>query len=239
MITAKRIGQALMLAGAALLLAAAVLWIEARNQARGLSIANAAQPVSSASATPRPTLAIRLGPTARAVATLLPAPTSIPTAAAPAGRPGAAARVVIPAIGVDAPVAEVCWHLEHAGDQVRGVWETVAGAAGHHRGSADPGQPGNCVLSAHSSDPGGAVFRGLEQLVSGDLVELHTLSGHRFTYVVTTTLTLDELGASPEERRQHAQWLDPTEGCVLTLVTCWPTWAYTHRIVVRASLRAP
>jgi len=95
------------------------------------------------------------------------------------------------------------------------------------------------VLSAHSSDAGGAVFRGLEQLVSGDRVEVYSLSGQRFTYAVTTTLTLDEVGASADERRQHAQWLDPTAEPVLTLVTCWPTWAYTHRIVVRASLYAP
>ena len=239
MLGLKRIGQALTWTGIALLLVAGASWVRARDEARALSTGDASKTASPASATPRPSLAIQLGPTAQAAATWLPAPTSIPTAGPAAPRPGAAARIVIAAIGVDARIAEVGWHVERTGDQARGVWDTLAGAAGHHRGSADPGQAGNCVLSAHSSDAGGAVFRGLEQLVSGDRVEVYSLSGQRFTYAVTTTLTLDEVGASADERRQHAQWLDPTAEPVLTLVTCWPTWAYTHRIVVRASLYAP
>jgi LPXTG-site transpeptidase (sortase) family protein len=133
-------------------------------------------------------------------------------------------------------VVEVGWHVTQSGDEARGEWETVAGAAGHHRGSADPGQPGNCVLSAHSSDAGGAVFRGLETLAVGDSVQVVTLDGSEYTYQVGAVLTLDEVGATASEKREHARWLDPTAEAVLTLVTCWPPWSYTHRIVVRAEL---
>nr|MBC7245584.1 sortase [Chloroflexota bacterium] len=182
---------------------------------------------------------IRLAPTAAAIATELPPPTPIPTAGPASSRTSAPVRIVIPSISVDAPVVEVGWHVVWLEGEARGVWDTVAGAAGHHRGSADPGHSGNCVLSAHSSDAGGAVFRRLDELAEGDLVQLYNLDGMCYTYIVTTVFTVDETGATAAEKRQHATWLDPTDQPVLTLVTCWPAWAYTHRIIVRASLHVP
>lgn len=191
-------------------------------------------PLSTPAGTPAPLPTLVLGPTAAAIATSLPPPTAIATPAAPSTRPSAPQRIVIPALGVDARVVEVGWHVVQAGGQALGEWETVVGAAGHHRGSADPGQAGNCVLSAHSSDAGGAVFRGLEGLAPGDEVQLYTVDGKQHRYVVSLVLTLDEVGATAEEKRDHARWLDPTDNAVLTLVTCWPPWSYTHRVVVRA-----
>lgn len=193
----------------------------------------AGTPLPSAVAGPAPTT--RLGPVAATVAAELPPLTPVPTAASPGTRAAAPVRVVIPALGLDAPVVEVGWHVTEVGDEARGEWETVASAAGHHRGSADPGQQGNCVLSAHSSDAGGAVFRGLENLAVGDLVRLATVDKSEYIYRVSAVVTLDEVGATQNEKRDHARWLDPTaNAAVLTLVTCWPPWSYTHRIVVRA-----
>jgi len=185
----------------------------------------------------RPTLL--LGPFAAAVATLLPPPTPIPPAGAPAGRPSASARIVIPAVGIDATVVEVGWHVEWVDGEARGVWDTVAGAAGHHRGSADPGQVGNCVLSGHSSEAGGAVFLRLAELRPGDSVNLVTFDGRVYNYEIEDVVTLDEVGASEAEKRENARWLDPTDSPSVTLVTCWPAWSYTHRVIVRGELRAP
>lgn len=228
----------LILLGAILLaLAAGLFWLARTEQAVPVIAASTpAAPLPTAGGTPAPLPTLRLGPTAAAVATALPPPTPIATPAAPSTRPSAPLRIVIPALGVDALVVEVGWHVTQVGGEARGEWETVADAAGHHRGSADPGQPGNCVLSAHSSDAGGAVFRGLEELVTGDVVQLCTVDEKQYNYYVTTVLTLDEVGATAAEKREHARWLDPTDGTVLTLVTCWPPWSYTHRIVVRAEL---
>jgi sortase A len=226
----------LILIGLVLLALALGLFLLARAEQRGQAV-----PATGSSETPLPSAisgaapTIRLGPTAAAAATQLLPPTAIPTAASPVTRPSTPVRVIIPALGVDAPVVEVGWHVIQTGD-ARGEWETVAGAAGHHRGSAEPGQRGNCVLSAHSSDAGGAVFRGLENLHVGDLVQVVTFDKNEYTYRVGTVLTLDEVGATQSEKREHARWLDPTDEAVLTLVTCWPPWSYTHRIVVRAKL---
>ena len=57
-------------------------------------------------------------------------------------------RIQIPAIGVDAPVVE--------GDD----WEALKQGAGHHIGSANPGESGNCVISAHN-DIFGEIFQTL------------------------------------------------------------------------------
>ena len=83
------------------------------------------------------------------------------------------------------------------------------------------------------------MFRRLDELASGDIVELLTVDGQCYEYIVDTVLVLDELGATLAEKRAHARWLDPTDEPVLTLITCWPAWSYTHRIVVRADLNAP
>jgi len=225
----------LVASGVLLVSAALGLFFLARAEQRAPAPA-ATVPAALPSATAGPAPTMRLGPTAAALATGLPPPTPIPTGVPALNRPAAPARVIIPALGVDAPVVEVGWHVVQAGDQPLGEWETVAGAAGHHRGSADPGQPGNCVLSAHSSDAGDAVFRGLEGLRPGDVVRVVAFDRTEYTYLVGHVLSLDEVGATWAEKREHARWLDPTAEAALTLVTCWPPWSYTQRIVVRAEL---
>ena len=189
-------------------------------------------------ATPEPTTPPTLSATAAAAATALPTVTPIPTAEEPAAGGSAAVRILASSVGIDAPVVEVGWRVAQVGGEARAVWETVGNAAGHHRGSADPGQPGNCVLSGHSSDEGGAVFKRLGELVPGDTVDVIAADGVRYTYRVSWVQTLEETGATDEEKRAHAQLMDPTDEPALTLITCWPDWSYTQRIVVRGELVA-
>ncbi|MBM4429717.1 MAG: sortase [Chloroflexi bacterium] len=237
----KRTGNLLILIGALFLLAAAMsLLLSQAGERQGAGQAGPSSGVGQVisplvvSTAPPPTLL--LGPTAAAAATWLPPPTPIATAGPLAQRASAPQRIVIPRVALDAPVVPVGWQVIQAGNEVYGRWHTVADAVGHHRGSADPGQLGNCVLSAHSSDAGGALFRRLDELVSGDAVELYTVDGQRHTYIVQTLVTLDESGATAAEKREHARWLDSTDEPMLTLVTCWPAWSYTHRLIVRARL---
>jgi sortase A len=71
--------------------------------------------------------------------------------------PQQAARIQIPAIGVDAPVVQ--------GDG----WEQFKKGVGQHIGTPNPGENGNIVLSAHN-DVFGEIFRDLDQLKDGDKV---------------------------------------------------------------------
>jgi len=132
---------------------------------------------------------------------------------APTQGPEHARRILVPAIGVDAPVVE--------GDD----WESLKKGAGHHVGSANPGERGNSVISAHN-DIYGEIFRRLPELSIGDEVTVQTVSTS-YTYVVEQTRIVEPTEVSV---------MDATSTPVLTLISCYPYRVDTHRIVVMASL---
>ncbi len=132
----------------------------------------------------------------------------------PTPGPEQAVRIQIPAIGVDAPVVE--------GDD----WESLKQGAGHHIGSANPGERGNCVISAHN-DIFGEIFRDLPDLELGDEILVHTAS-QVYRYEVTQKRIIQPTEVSV---------MAPTSSPVLTLISCYPYGIDTHRIVVIAELR--
>jgi len=171
-------------------------------------------------------------------------PTALPRSATPLSAtpasptPGAVAwpRVVIPRIGLSAGWQPVRWRVVETNDGIVGEWETVDEGVGYHVGSAAPGERGNVVMSAHSR-PGGAFAR-LAELEAGDEIWLEASETNRHRYVVAETVTVQEVGASLAQQREHAQYLAPTQDARLTLITCWPAWAYTHRLIVIARLQS-
>jgi sortase A len=107
---------------------------------------------------------------------------------------------------------------------------TLAFGPGHIDGTASPGEPGNCVLSAHRDTQ----FAFLKSLIVGDLLELETADGHRHSYRVY------------DRRIAHEKQLDLLESTAdptLTLVTCYPFDAIRPggplRYVVRAVAPGP
>jgi sortase A len=184
-------------------------------------------------------------PTARPgpAVTMTPTPATMPAPGAQepivereSARGWPASRIVIPRLGVDVPVVEVSWRIVEEGGVKKTVWEMADHAAGHHANSASPGQKGNVVISGHHSLKG-AVFERLSELAPGDEVILETIEGSSYRYVVEESLILEEAGASIEERRAHARYMDPTPDETLTLISCWPSWTNTHRVVVVAKAR--
>jgi sortase A len=132
----------------------------------------------------------------------------------PTPGPEQATRIQIPAIGVDAPIVE--------GDD----WESLKQGAGHHIGSANPGERDNCIISAHN-DIFGKIFRDLPDLDLGDEVFVHTVS-RIYRYVVTQSRVIEPTEVSV---------MYPTSSSVLTLISCYPYGLDTHRIVVIAELQ--
>jgi sortase A len=97
--------------------------------------------------------------------------------------------------------------------------------AGHIPDTPFPGEPGNVGIAAHRD----TYFRKLEQVARGDRVRLVTPDGS-FTYEVDSILIV------PPDR---GDLLGPTDGSVLTLVTCYPfRWIgpAPKRFVVQARL---
>jgi sortase A len=105
--------------------------------------------------------------------------------------------------------------------------EQLKKGVGQHIGSANPGELGNVVLSAHN-DIYGEIFRDLDKLQRGDLVILYT-SQKAFTYVI---------GESPKVvEPTDVAVMAPTEDAVVTLISCYPYLVDNKRIIVRARLQ--
>jgi sortase A len=138
---------------------------------------------------------------------------SAPKITIPTPGPRSPTRLKIPSINVDVPVVE--------GDD----WEQLAKGAGHHIGSANPGERGNTFISGHN-DVYGEIFRDLEQVSIGD--EIIVYSGKQpYRYIVRATRIID-----PDD----VSVMYPTSTPVLTLLTCYPYMIDTHRLVVIAEL---
>lgn len=180
------------------------------------------------------------------VATSTPAPTwwfgralaRVPTSSAtPPPPPAAISRLVIPAIEVDTKVVSVGWVTEAQGDETQTVWQVADYAAGHHIGTAFPGQGGNIVLSGHVGGEG-RVFRNLYAVSPGHRVVLYQQdTPHPRVYVIQERVLVDEEGAAPVRRAANLRYLASTDDEVVTLISCWPPDGpdrYTQRIIVRA-----
>ncbi|RPI97513.1 MAG: sortase, partial [Chloroflexi bacterium] len=108
-------------------------------------------------------------------------------------------------------------------------WLTLIKGVGHMTGTANAGERGNMVLTAHN-DIYGEIFKNIQYLEPGDVFYVTSNNGQRYTYEVT-----------------YKQDVEPTEVWVLaddgnkataTLITCHPYRVDNRRMVVFAELRA-
>ena len=100
---------------------------------------------------------------------------------------------------------------------------TLDRAVGHIEGTAKPGTDGNSGIAGHRD----GFFRGLKDIVAGDVIELDTIEG-KDSYRVERTWVVD-----PDD----VSVLDPTPARALTLVTCYPFYyvgSAPRRFIVRA-----
>jgi LPXTG-site transpeptidase (sortase) family protein len=139
------------------------------------------------------------------------------------------ARLVIPAIGVDAPVAPV--GLESSGIMAA---PTEGHVVGWYELGARPGERSNAVLTGHVDWHGQvAVFQRLRDLRTGDVVDVDTGLGAAFRYVVADVTTY------PADTAPVAEIFGATSEAFLTLITCGGAFdagrhEYLDRVVVRA-----
>jgi sortase A len=145
---------------------------------------------------------------------LRPLMQSLANIPAPTASPQQAIRMQIPAIGVDQSVVQ--------GDG----WEQLKKGIGQHIGTADPGQVGNLVVSAHN-DIFGEIFRDLDQLQNGDQIVVYTAT-RAYTYVVTGSEIVEPT---------RVDVMNSTSTATLTLVSCYPYRVDNKRIVVTAALQ--
>jgi len=132
----------------------------------------------------------------------------------PTPGPEQANRLQIPALGVDAPIVQ--------GDG----WEQLKKGVGQHIGSADPGEKGNVVLSAHN-DIFGEIFRDLDRLKPGDEITVYT-NQRAYTYVVSESQVVEPTQVGIMENTSQA---------TLTLISCYPYLVDDQRIAITSRLQ--
>ena len=133
----------------------------------------------------------------------------------PTPGPEHATRIQIPALDVDAPIV--------IGDG----WEQLKKGVGQHVGSANPGDQGNIVLSAHN-DIFGELFRDLDRLQAGDQVILYTNQG-AYTYIVSNSKVVEPT---------QVEVMESTSLPSVTLISCYPYLVDNQRIVVTAHMQS-
>ncbi len=79
----------------------------------------------------------------------------------------------------------------------------------------------------------GKVFRKLKNVRIGDVLTVYA-GDRNYKYMVTKRMILREVFQSQEKRLDNARWIGPFSNERVTLVTCWPNWANTHRLIVVA-----
>jgi LPXTG-site transpeptidase (sortase) family protein len=101
--------------------------------------------------------------------------------------------------------------------------DTLSIAAGHIPNTALPGQPGNVAVAGHRD----TLFRGLQGIRNGDLIQFESLRGS-YVYQVESTQIVKPTDVSV---------LNPTAYSQLTLVTCYPftfVGSAPERFIVKA-----
>ena len=139
---------------------------------------------------------------------------SLPVVGLPTPGPQQASSIFIPALWTSpAPVVQ--------GDG----WEQLKKGVAQHLGTANPGDSGNMVLSAHN-DIFGELFRDLDQLKPGDEIRLSTAT-RDFVYRVTGTEIVEPT---------DVQVMEATSRPTVTLISCYPYLIDNKRIVVFGEL---
>ncbi len=131
----------------------------------------------------------------------------------PTPGPGQPTRIQIPAIDIDAQIVP--------GDS----WDQLKKGVGQHVGSANPGERGNLVLSAHN-DVFGEIFRHLDELKPGDEIIVYA-GGQRYRYEISGSRIIEPT---------QVEVMAPTNEPSVTLISCYPYLVDNKRIVVFGQL---
>lgn len=184
-------------------------------------------------------------PTAKPAATATPAASSV---AAPAPAVVAAsepladsetappARIRIPEIGMDVAVQPMGWRVTEVAGQRTTVWVLPDAAAGWHPNSGRAGGAGNVVISGHQL-LGDAPFApiALGEVAVGQEILLTDSQGQVFVYQVSEVSDPLVIEEDPSKEMKLGEEIAAQKGDPrLTLISGWPDFSSTHRVVVTA-----
>jgi sortase A len=143
-------------------------------------------------------------------------------------------RIVAQTINLDSPVVEMGWRVVERWGQQVSEWDMPNENAAWHRNSARPGEGSNIVISGHNASTGDQVFARLEELQVGDEIMVWADTPEPFIYQVIDKTIIRTFAISDEADAYLRSVTEPTANEQLTLITCWPNWTNTHRLIVIA-----
>jgi len=184
--------------------------------------------------TPDPALALALCVLAALVALALSIGGLSLTAATTSPAPPPLVRLLVPAIGINAPIESVGVRTDGTMETPRqSPWNDV----GWYNAGPRPGEQGSAVIAGHLDRPGGnpAVFWHLRDLHVGDTVQVVDAQGKTLHFHVT------RIGFYPPQEAPVQDIYGNTAGRFLNLMTCAGDWIPTEhqtalRIVVYTAL---
>lgn len=132
----------------------------------------------------------------------------------PADADGTIGIIIIPKINVKVAVNE--------GSDL----DTLKYAAGHFKGTAMPGEKGNCCIAGHRNSAYNKYFEDLDKLAKGDKIVLRAKKGE-FTYKITDIKVVE-----PDD----TSVLQSTDKPTVTLVTCTPKGVFNKRLIIIGQL---
>jgi LPXTG-site transpeptidase (sortase) family protein len=144
------------------------------------------------------------------------------------------ARITAESIELDAAVVAMGWEATEQYGSVVVEWQMPEEEAAWHQNSGAPGGGSNIVISGHNNSAGGRVFANVENLDIGDQITLRNMQGDMFHYEVKDKKLVRTLGASQQTLDFLEAVIKPTPSEQLTLITCWPSWSNTHRVIITA-----
>jgi sortase A len=106
---------------------------------------------------------------------------------------------------------------------------------GHYPGTALPGQIGNFAVAGHRATHGNGFMR-MNEMRRGDVVVVETRDMW-FTYRVTSTEVVEPTDIAVIAPVSDRPGVRPTQRAI-TLTTCDPWYAATHRLIVHGLLEA-
>ena len=139
--------------------------------------------------------------------------------------------VRIDKIGIEAPMV---WSKS---ENEKEMLLDLENGVSHFAKTGIPGQPGNAVISGHSSNYIWAkgnynhIFKDLNKLEKGDIINIKTIqkNGRVITYqYVVSGKYID----APDDERIF----ENTDNSILTLSTCWPLGTNLKRLVIKAAI---
>lgn len=142
-------------------------------------------------------------------------------------------RIVIPSIGLDAPIVPVkAKIIKYDGKEYQQWLAPDEYAAGWHNSSAKLGDAGNTVLNGHHN-AFGQVFASLHKVKEGEIIKIYSGEFY-YDYIVARRLLLPEKFNTLSNRMENASWISPSTDERLTLITCWPPESNIYRVIIVA-----